>query len=75
MSLVRGQFAIGPSTNHKELLLMAGRCEGTDMDKEGCSLQRHRAPREAVSHAAQIATVDHRTQARSQGTQAWASFA
>ena len=54
---------------------MAGGCEGTDMDKEGRSLQRHRAPGEAVSDTAQIAAVANGTQARSQGTQARESFA
>lgn len=43
LSLVCGQLPIGSSSNDIQLLLVASSRKGTDMDKEGCGLQRQRA--------------------------------
>lgn len=43
LSLICGQLPIGSSSNDIQLLLVASSGKGTNMDKEGCSLQGQRA--------------------------------
>ena len=43
LSLICGQLPIGSSSNDIQLFLVASSSKGTDMDKEGCSLQGQRA--------------------------------